>query len=149
MFSTATNVGRIALTCSLLATTACATSGPTFSEIHVTQEAMQKGFARIYFYRVGRFAGSAIQPAVKIDGIKAGEAVPGAYFYVDEPAGTYEVSTTTETKEYIKVSVRAGETRYVRLEVDWGYVVGRVTPVLVWPDQGLSEIQDLHYVGDK
>ena len=131
----------------VVALAGCATSGPRFDETRASAVPVQKDLARIYFYRPGKFMGSAIQPAVEVDGVKVGDAVPGGYFYIDEPAGTHEISTTTETKEYIKVAVKPGDTRYVRLEADWGYVVGRVTPVLVWPEQGLSEIQDLHYVG--
>ena len=149
MFSEAKKIVRVETICSLLALAACAGSGATFSATHLAEPTIQKTFGRIYFYRSGTFAGSAIQPAVMIDGVKVGEAVPGGYFYVDEPVGPHEISTTTETEKYIKTTVGPGETRYVRLEVDWGYVVARVTPILVWPDQGLSEIQDLHYLGNK
>src|SRR5437868_4043353 len=92
----------------------CATNGPRFEETRATEAPAQKDSARIYFYRPGKFMGSAIQPALEVDGVKVGDAVPGAYFYVDEPAGTHEISAATETKEYIKVAVKPGDVRYVR-----------------------------------
>jgi hypothetical protein len=150
MFSTAKNLARAGVVCSLLPLiAACATSGPTFQAAHTAEPPVAQDQARIYFYRLGNFVGSAIQPAVKVNGVKIGDAVPGGYFFVDEPAGTYEISTSTETKEAITTTIKPGETRYVRFDVSMGVLVGHVAPTLVWPDQGAAEIQALHYVGAK
>jgi hypothetical protein len=144
----AKNLARAGIVCALLPlVAACATSGPTFQTVHAAEPAVAADHARIYFYRLGQFVGAAIQPAIKVNGLKVGEAVPGGYFYVDEPAGTYEISTSTETKEAITTTIKPGETRYVRFDISMGILMGHVVPTLVWPDQGASEIQSLHYIG--
>lgn len=150
MFNNAKNWGRAALLCAIMPLmAACATSGPTFSDLHASEPAVAPNMARIYFYRMSNFAGSAVQPSVKVNGQVVGSSVPGGYFYVDEPAGTYEISTTTEVKEDIQATVKPGETRYVRLDISMGIFVGHVAPTLVWPEQGASEITKCHYIGDK
>ncbi|MEI9994449.1 MAG: DUF2846 domain-containing protein [Rhizomicrobium sp.] len=126
---------------------ACA-SGPTYDALHASEPAVSAESARIYFYRLSTMVGSAIQPSVKIDGVAVGSAKPGGYFYVDRPAGTYEVSTTTETKESISVAIKSGEVRYVRLDIQMGLLVGHVAPSLIWPDQAIAEIKGCHYIGD-
>lgn len=93
--------------------------------------------------------GTAIQPAVKLDGIKVGDVVPGGYFYVDRPAGTYEISVATEKEEDINITVKPGETRYVRFDPGMGIAVVHFLPTLIWPDQGAEEIKELHYTGAK
>jgi hypothetical protein len=108
---------------------------------------MAANSARIYFYRTDSMAGAAVQPSIKVNGVVVGSAVPGGYFYVDEPAGSYEISTTTEVKEAITASLKSGETRYVRFDIQMGLFVGHVAPTLVWPEQGESEIAKCHYIG--
>jgi hypothetical protein len=142
-------IGRIAAVIALgLAVTGCA-SGPTYSDMHASEPAVASAAARIYFYRKSEMAGAAVQPSVKVNGAVVGDAVPGGYFFVDEPAGTYEISTTTEVKEAIKATVKPGDIRYVRLDIAMGFMVGHVSPTLVWPEQGASEITDCHYTGKK
>ena len=90
-----------------------------------------------------------MQPAVLVNGVKVGDALPVGYFYVDEPPGIYDISTT-QGKEIIHVIVRAGQARYVRLDVSLeGLAGGNVTPELVVPDLALTEITDCHYIGAK
>jgi Protein of unknown function (DUF2846) len=144
------NLVRAVLVCAVLPfVAACAASGPTFTDMHASEPAVAANFARIYFYRMGSMAGSALQPSVKIDGVVVGEATPGGYFYVDEPAGAYEISTATEVTNHIRATVKAGETRYVRFDASLGMFVGHIAPTLVWPGQGESEIAQCHYVGGK
>ena len=144
----AKNLARAGIVCALLPlVAACATSGPTFQTAHVSEPPVAQDHARIYFYRLGNFMGAAVQPAIKVNGVKVGEAVPGGYFFVDEPAGTYEISTSTEAKEAITTTVKPGEARYVRFDITMGLFIGHVAPTLVWPDQGASEIAGLHYIG--
>ena len=126
---------------------ACA-SGPTYDALHASEPPVAADSARIYFYRAAEMAGSAVQPSVKINGETVGDAVPGGYFYVDRPAGTYEISTSTEVKEAISVTVKPGETRYVKFTISMGLFVGHVSPQLIWPEQAVAELAACHYTGD-
>jgi hypothetical protein len=55
--------------------TACATSGPKFSEMNATMAAVQPEMGRIYFYRTA-LLGAAVQPEVRLNGQAVGRAVP-------------------------------------------------------------------------
>ena len=127
---------------------ACA-SGPTFAELHAGEPVVATDSARIYFYRESSMVGSALQPSVYLNGVAVGSAVPGGYFYVDRPAGDYDITTTTEKVETIKTSLKPGDIRYVRLDIGMGVIVGHILPTLVMPEQGMAEIAKCHFVTDK
>lgn len=131
----------------LILLAACAT-GPKFSEVQDKLSAVPADKGRIYVYRTA-IIGAAVQPAVKIDGETIGKAVPQGVFYVDRPAGTYQISTATEVTRTLSLSLEPGQTRYVRLGISMGFMVGHVYPELVDDAVGASEIKDCHYVGDK
>lgn len=92
--------------------------------------------------------GAAIQPAVDVNGTKVGEAVPGGYFYIDRPAGTYKVSTTTEKEEDLNVTLAAGQVVFVKLDISMGVLAGHVIPTQVDPAQGAKEIADCSFTAD-
>jgi hypothetical protein len=127
---------------------ACAT-GPTFAELHAGEPTVATDSARIYFYREASMVGSAVQPSVYVNGVVVGSAVPGGYFYIDRPAGDYDISTTTEKVESIKTNIKPGDIRYVRLDIGMGLVVGHILPTLVMPEQGAAEIVNCHFVTEK
>lgn len=128
----------------LLLGSACATSGPTYSQMQMMSLSATNG--RIYVYRTS-VLGAAIQPSVKIDGIAVGNAVPQGYFFIDRPAGNYKISTETEVDRIVSLTLEPGQTRYVRLDPTFGFIVGHISPVLVDTDKGQSEIKDCHYTG--
>ena len=107
---------------------------------------LQPGMARLFVYRTA-LVGCAIQPAVKANDESVGKAVPGGFFYVDRPAGDYEISVTTEVRRSIEVTLVSGNVRYVRLEMKLGFPVGYVRPVLVDAGVGAQEIQKTRYAG--
>ncbi|HEX4860348.1 MAG TPA: DUF2846 domain-containing protein [Rhizomicrobium sp.] len=119
----------------------------TYAKLHASEPPIAPGQGRIYFYREEQaFIGAALQPTVMINGESTGgRAKPGDYFYIDRPAGTYEISTTTEMKEVTTVPLEAGKSAYVKLEVRLGLFVGRISPGLVDPTQGAQEIADCDY----
>ena len=130
----------------LILLSACASSGPTFSEMQNSVMAPSGNMGRIYVYRTS-ILGAAIQPSVKLDGVTVGDAVPRGYFYIDKPAGSYKISTETEVDRAVSLTLEAGQTRYVRLDPTFGFVVGHISPILVEAGQGQSEIKDCHYTG--
>ena len=90
---------------------------------------------------------AAVQPDVKLNGEVVGTAVPNGFFYVDRPAGKYDILTTTEVDRKLSLTLDKGQTRYVRLGVSIGFFVGHVYPELVEPSVGAKEIQETQYSG--
>jgi Protein of unknown function (DUF2846) len=141
------NIARAAFLFAALPLLAACASGPTFDAMHASEPTLASDSARLYFYRNASMLGSALQPAVKVDGETVGDAQPGGYFFIDRPAGTYEVSTTTEKKEMINVALSPGQASYVRFDVSVGLIVGHIIPSSIDPAQGANEIRDCHYIG--
>ena len=103
---------------------ACATSGPKFTEMSAAPAgAGAPGTGRIYFYRTS-VLGAAVQPA-----------------------GNYEVTTSTEVERKLTFTLDEGQTRYVRLSISMGFFVGHVYGELVDEGKGKSEIAETRYTG--
>ena len=130
-----------------LAISGCAT-GPKYSELAATLPVIETDKGRIYFYRSGSPFGAALQPAIMLNSMKVGSAVPGGVFFKDVAPGNYEVSTETEVERTATFTLGSGETRYVKFTIGLGFFVGRVYPNLVAPSEGEQEIQKLSYIGD-
>jgi Protein of unknown function (DUF2846) len=124
----------------------CATTGAKYSEMKTSLTPQQADLGRIYFYRTANPFGSAIQPSVMLNGENIGSAVPNGFFYVDRPSGNYEVTMSTEVEKKLTFVLDRGQTRYVRMSIGLGLVVGRVIPELVDKDVAESEMQSLRYL---
>lgn len=127
---------------------ACA-SGPKYSEVVKTFPQPAAGEGRIWFYRSGILFGSGIQPNVMLNGVKVGDSVPGGFFYIDRPAGNYEVLLSTEVERKVTFTLEPRQERYVRMTVGLGVIVYRVYPELVDPAEGRAEIMEASYIGAK
>ncbi len=122
----------------------------TYAVLHASEPPLAAGQGRIYFYREGGLMGAAIQPTIMIDGISAGgRAKPGDYFYVDRPAGTYEISTETEKKEAITLTLAADQSMYVRMDIKMGLFVGHVQPSIIDAQQAVGEISNCDFHAPK
>jgi hypothetical protein len=117
----------------------CATSGLKYSEFKpaVTDLGPEQG--RIYIYRTSAL-GAAVQPEVQLNGEGVGRAVPNGFFYVDRKPGSYEISTSTEVKRKLSLTLEGGQTRYVRLNISIGFFVGHVYPELIDNETAQKEI---------
>jgi Protein of unknown function (DUF2846) len=125
---------------------ASAADSQTYAVLHASEPPIADGQGRFYFYREGGFVGAALQPSVYINGETTGaRAKPGDYFYIDRPAGSYEITTTTEKKEAVTATVAAGQSLYIRFDVSMGFLVGHVSPSIIDPQQALGEIKDCDY----
>jgi len=122
-------------------------SGPTFKEYSSNIPAIPDNLGRIYIYRTATL-GAAVQPGIKVNGEVAGKAVPQGFFFVDRPAGSYEVSASTEAKRALTLNLEPGDERYVRLEVKMGFFAGHIKPVLVENSVGKAEITETKYTGN-
>lgn len=141
---------KIALTFAALMMTSwlagCASSGPTYQQMQSQISALPQGQGRIIIYRANSAFGAGIQPAIKIDGVKVGESVPNSFIYVDRPAGNYEISTSTEVKRSLSITLADQETKYVRTSVSMGFLVGHISPELVDQAKGEADIKTLHHL---
>jgi len=138
-------VAIVAIAASMLLS-ACATSGPKFSEMVASISAPNPDMGRIYFYRTA-VIGAAVQPDVRLNGEVVGKAVPRGFFYVDRPAGNYQVATETEVERQLTFTLEAGQVRYVRLSIGMGFFVGHVYGELVDEAKGQAEIADMRFTG--
>jgi hypothetical protein len=122
----------------------------TYATLHASEPAIADGQGRIYFYRESGLFGLTIQPTIYIDGVTTGgSSKPGDYFYVDKPAGNYLVSTTTEKKNSVSVTVVAGQPVYVKTSVSMGFLVGHVSPEVIAPTTAEAEIKSCDYTPPK
>ncbi len=134
----------VAIVASLMLS-ACA-SGTKFTEMNATMVASSPDMGRIYFYRTAMM-GAAVQPEVRLNGEKVGKAVPNGFFYVDRPAGNYQVVTETEAEKKLTFTLEPGQVRYVRFGISMGFFVGRVYGELIDEDKAKSEIARTRYIG--
>lgn len=138
-------VVTLAIVTASLLLSACA-SGAKFSEMSSTIPAAQPDKGRIYFYRTA-VVGFAVQPEVRLNGEKVGKAVPNGFFYVDRPAGNYQVVTETEVEKKLTFTLEPGQVRYVRLDISMGFWVGHVYGLLIDEKKARSEIASMNYIG--
>ena len=125
--------------------TGCA-SGSKFSEYKSSIPALAGENGRIFFYRTA-VVGMAVQPAVKLNHEEVGTAKPKGFFFVDRPAGNYEVETTTEVSRKLSLTLDKGQSRYVRLNMAMGFFAGHVYPELIKNATGENEITKCKYTG--
>jgi hypothetical protein len=130
----------------LLLGTGCAT-GPKYAEVVSTLPPLDPSQGRIYFYRPSAL-GAAVQPDIKLNGVKVGTAKPHGFYFVDRAPGDYEVSAATETEKKLTFTLEAAQERFVRLKIQLGVLVGRIVPELVDRTEADGEIKDLSLIAD-
>ena len=139
-------LSRSIVTCLFAAFLVGCATGPKFSEVAITMDEPIPEQGRIYIYRTA-VLGAAVQPEVRLNGETVGKAVPNGFFYVDRDPGHYKVSTSTEVERHLSFTLDKGQTRYVRLNISFGFFVGHVYPELVEDKVGEAEIQECSYTG--
>lgn len=135
--------------CCLVALTlsACA-SGLKFTEMNPSIMPKDQDSGRIFFYRTTVF-GAALQPDIRLNGIKVGNSIAQGFFYVDRPPGNYEVVTSTEVDRKVTFVLEKAQTRFVKFSVSMGFFVGHVYGELVDTAVGEEEIKECKYAGIK
>ena len=119
----------------------CAT-GMLYDEAAQTMPTLASDKGRVYIYRTTLF-GTAVQPAVNVNGREEGRAKPVGFFFVDLDPGTHSVSTTKGTQ--ITLYITENQEHYVRLEMEMGLFTGTVQPVVVDNSVGELEIRKTRY----
>ncbi|WP_367351986.1 DUF2846 domain-containing protein [Achromobacter animicus] len=92
--------------------------GPRYKDVAGTIPVMVPDTGRIYFYQPPAPLGVvSSQPYLRVNGIKVGRSKPGSFFYVNRPAGKYEIDTLRDG-ESLSFTLAPGQTRYVRLSIE-------------------------------
>jgi len=134
-----TYLKQLILLITVIFLTSCA-SGLKYDEFITTIPDLNPDTGRIYFYRIEPIP-LLYQPVVKLNGEKIGYAVPLGFFYVDRPAGSYEI----EVDGKLSLFLEGNQTRYVRLKHGLGFLTDRFIPELVEESEGLTNIEALNY----
>jgi hypothetical protein len=143
-------------------------SGPKLDQVQTALPPLDPEYGRLFVYRTA-LHGAAILPEVELNGQKLGKVKPWGFFYVDRPAGEYEISTSIDAdrpagptgdaaladKAYtpasgkpepaLLLSLAKGQIRYVRLNISVGLFAGHVHPVLVDSARGETEIRSCKF----
>jgi len=119
-----------------MAMTGCEVEGPVFQRHPPTSQ-----YAVIYVYRPYHYFGSAIEPDVTCGHSTAAIGAGGYHAFVEEP-GIINCYSYTEVGRGISFEARPEAEYFVREEVDWGFVEGRIHFYLVNRGVGLDEIQE-------
>lgn len=103
---------------------------------------------RVYFFRMSSYSPELlIRPEIRMDGKIVGLAKPGSYFVVDLPTGVYSAAPTWNMDRSLNVFVMAGRTSYVRVDIRFPVLAGRVSLSEVSPGTGANMIATLDYQG--
>src|SRR5229473_4044928 len=131
--------------CAFVALTGCASSSSTkFTDANTVTPRLTADKGRIYFYRGGSIFGVAIQPEIKLNNELVGRAVPGTFFFVDRPKGSYEASTATEVETKLSFALTSGETKYIRISIAPGVFAGHMQFELVSKPVAEAELASLN-----
>ncbi len=110
-----------------------------FTDAQQSIAPLKPDMGRIYFYRTA-VVGAAIQPDVMLNDVKVGKAVPQGVYYVDKAPGNYVVKTSTEVKRTASFTLAPAQERYIRFDVNMGFFVGHVCPILMEEQKAKKEM---------
>ena len=134
---------RACILSALCAALAACASGPKLSTVQIPNVPPDQG--RVYFYRTA-LLGTAVQPAIVLNGQKVGDCQPGGVFYEDIRPGDYEASVATEVERKVTFTMAGGEEKFVRCYITMGLFVGHGNLELVAPEEARGNIHDLSFV---
>ena len=150
---------RLFVCCLVALTLSACAFGMQFTEMNPSTAPKDQDTGRIFFYRTTVF-GFALQPDIRLNGTKVGDAVPHGFFYVDRPPGNYEVVVTSNRADRkLTFVLDTGQTRFVKFSLKTGChyspsqievyscMPGHVYGELVDPAVGLKEIKEQRYTG--
>jgi Protein of unknown function (DUF2846) len=121
--------------------------GTSYTEMSVSLPAVKPGEGRVFFYTPSVRFGGGVQPEIKLNGTLVGFAVPSGFFYVDRPAGRYEVTGKTAADGRLELPLAAGESRYVRATAPSAFSVNAIHLLLVPAPEGHADMTGLVYSG--
>jgi hypothetical protein len=143
-----TTIRKIVYVAFVLILAACA-RGEAYKRMVRDMPELTTSDGRIFFYRLGTILpGAVLQPSILLDDKKVGRAQPKGFFYVDVPAGEHVITIHSEVKRTLTLTVKPGETKYVREDLNLGFAVGRMVPVLVDERLAKRQLRRLRFSGE-
>lgn len=127
----------------------CATGGPTGKEVLAGDLAPKK--SRLVIYRTSPL-GLAIQPPYSIDGTAVGTSKPDGFVVCLVDPGAHQIAVGNAElnanlgggTDKVSVTLRPGQTAYLKAEPQLGLVVGFITLSEVTENQGRADTVSLH-----
>lgn len=116
-----------------------------FKEVEFSQPQISDTQALVYFYRPGKFTGSAVNYYINDNVVPVGALKSGSFFYYLANPGNHVFWSETEEKSSVHISAIAGETYYVEGGVRMGMWIGVPSLTLVPEQVGKNAIQKLKY----
>ena len=133
----------------VLGAAGCATQqGMPYQDMSASIPALDADHGRLYFFRETGVLGAASGSQVRVNDQPVGTMPMGTFFYVDEPAGEYTITTSSARDKPLMVKLDGGDTKYVRMSVPYAVMAGPLTPTLVKePEKAQQVVETLRYVG--
>jgi hypothetical protein len=131
---------------SATATSATATSATTPPPAATESTATKSNKARIYFYRIKMYAGSALEPSVYCDDKELARMDNGRHFAVDLDPGEHTCRMGDKQTGFA-VDLKAGEEYYAKITIDMGLLKGRGRLNLLQKEQGVFELKKTKPLG--
>ncbi len=117
--------------------------GPKLKELYAAPPGPEPGQARIYFYRPLDAFLIARETEVVINDQRIGQTISGTVFYRDALPGRYRIHTVDDEISVVYLSLEAGDVAYVRAQSQLGSIGFGIGTVLVTPEIGQAEAEDL------
>jgi hypothetical protein len=125
------------------------TGGPTGSAILAGDLAPKK--SRLVIYRTSPL-GFAVQPSYSIDGKAVGSSTPDGFVVCHLNPGTHQVAianfeltvSLTGGTDKVNVTLRPGQTTWLKAEPQMGLTVGVITLSEVTENQGRADTASMH-----
>lgn len=96
--------------------------------------------ARIYFYRIKQFTGSALEPSVYCDGKELARMDNGRFFAIDLEPGDHTCNMGDKQTGFA-LDAKAGEEYYAKITIEAGFWKGRGRLTLLQKEQGAFELK--------
>jgi hypothetical protein len=129
----------------LMMLTGCA-SAPVNIASELELQEIPDAHGRIFVYRLNGDA-DRISSAVRVDGEPVGRAFPGSFFYVDLPAGDYEITAARNSDRHVSVVLDAGAVLNVRVDMWLRRTRWTLIPVLVPEETAKAQMSSLSLKG--
>lgn len=102
--------------------------------------------ATVYFYRTKQYAGSALEPSVYCDDKELARMDNGRYFAVRLAPGKHTFRMG-DKQTGVELDVKAGQSYYMRINIEAGFFKGRGRLTYMQPEQGAYEIKNIRPLG--
>jgi hypothetical protein len=125
----------------------CTTTGPLYNAVKDTFPPPAADAGRIFIYRDAIYNPSKT-PAVLLNGEQAGLSKAQGFFYVDRPAGEYNVVLSGESGPPASFTLSPGQILYVRIGLHSNLTINHQYPEVVDATIAQREIVSCKYTGD-